>query len=75
MKRIPGWRPDPLTGCPFPSTLTAMNDQELRRMTREQLDDLLAQVMFRLRQFDAQDLQQEMQTKSQKLSMGLAKRN
>jgi hypothetical protein len=52
-----------------------MTDEELRSMTREELEDLLAQLMFRLRQCDSQDLKNEIQTRSQRLGLGFAPTN
>jgi hypothetical protein len=52
-----------------------MSDEELRKMSRLELDQLLSQVMYRLRQIDSQDLKREILTRSQKLSLGLATAN
>jgi hypothetical protein len=49
-----------------------MNEVDLRRMSREELEDLMEKVMFRLRQFDAQDLHRDIVTKSQMLRLGSA---
>jgi len=40
-------------------------------MSREELTDLLAEVMFQLRKFDAEDIKDDFINKSQRLRMGL----
>ena len=43
------------------------NQFNLNGMKREELNDLLEEVMIRLRQLDSNDLQREIITKSQRL--------
>jgi ribosomal protein L29 len=51
------------------------DDSELRRMTREELNQLLDDVLFRLRQMDSEDIQNNLITKSQTVRLKLAKEN
>ncbi len=48
-----------------------MNKFKLSGMSREELTDLLAEVMFQLRKFDAEDIKDDFINKSQRLRMGL----
>jgi hypothetical protein len=44
-------------------------------MTREELNQLLDDVLFRLRQMDSEDIQNNLITKSQTVRLKLAKEN
>jgi hypothetical protein len=48
-----------------------MSKFKLSAMSREDLTDLLAEVMFQLRKFDAEDIKDDFINKSQRLRMGL----
>jgi len=48
-----------------------MHKFELSNMSREELTDLFAEVMFQLRKFDAEDIKDDFINKSQRLRMAL----